>query len=144
MIDSKKVFLDTAPIIYFLDEDVNFGTAVRKILEEAMEAGCQFATSVITCEEYLVYPYKTHNIEKIDVFFEFVLDCNIPLYTIDVDTAKKAASIRADYPGFKAMDALQLASAYIHGCDLFLTNDKQLRQFRDIHCITVDEWRKQK
>ena len=40
------------------------------------------------------------------------------------------------------MDALQLATACITGCDLFLTNDKQLRQFEEIRCITVEEWDK--
>ena len=49
--------------------------------------------------------------------------------------------IRAEYGYFKAMDALQLASACIHGCDLFLTNDKQLKQFKEIPCVTVEEWR---
>ena len=38
------------------------------------------------------------------------------------------------------MDALQLASACTQGCDLFLTNDKQLRQFKELLCVTVDEW----
>ena len=38
------------------------------------------------------------------------------------------------------MDALQLATACISGCDLFLTNDKQLRQFKEMKCIIVDEW----
>ncbi len=37
------------------------------------------------------------------------------------------------------MDALQLATACIMGCDLFLTNDKQLRQFKEIKCVTVGE-----
>lgn len=37
------------------------------------------------------------------------------------------------------MDAIQLAVACLEGCDLFLTNDKQLRQFKEIKCITVEE-----
>ncbi len=37
------------------------------------------------------------------------------------------------------MDALQLAAACLSKCDLFLTNDKQLKQFKDINCVTVDE-----
>lgn len=28
---------------------------------------------------------------------------------------------------------------FISKCDLFLTNDKQLRQFKEVKCITVDE-----
>ncbi len=37
------------------------------------------------------------------------------------------------------MDALQLATACLSGCDLFLTNDKQLKQLKEINCITVEE-----
>ena len=37
------------------------------------------------------------------------------------------------------MDTIQLAVACFEECDLFLTNDKQLRQFKEIRCITVDE-----
>ncbi len=37
------------------------------------------------------------------------------------------------------MDALQLATACLTGCDLFLTNDKQLKQFKEMKCVMVDE-----
>ncbi len=135
----NKVFLDTTPIIYFLDEDVNFGDKVENILSEILESGRELLTSTITCMEYLTYPYKTGNAEKVDAFFDFVSGCNIAIYSIDMEIAKKAARIRAEYKAFKAMDALQLATACITGCDLFLTNDKQLRQFGEIKCITVEE-----
>lgn len=136
----KKVFLDTAPIIYFLDNDVNFGEKARSILEEILEDGKELATSVITCTEYLTFPYRNNNREKVEAFFEFITDCDIPLYSVDIEIAKKASRIRAEYGNFKAMDALQLASACIKGCDLFLTNDKQLKQFEGIRCVTVEEW----
>ncbi|RKI51248.1 PIN domain-containing protein, partial [bacterium D16-51] len=109
MIECEKVFLDTTPVIYFLDEDVNFGNKVESILSEILENGIEMVTSAITCMEYLTYPYKTKNIQKIDAFFAFILDCDIPLYPIDKTIADKAARIRAEYKAFKAMDALQLA-----------------------------------
>ena len=136
----KKVFLDTAPIIYFLDNDVKFGEKARSILEEILEDGKELATSVITCTEYLTFPYRNNNREKVEAFFEFITDCDIPLYPVDIEIANKASRIRAEYGNFKAMDALQLASACIKGCDLFLTNDKQLKQFEGIRCVTVEEW----
>lgn len=139
MIGYNQVFLDTTPIIYFLDEDVNFGDKVRSVFDEILEDGKRMVTSTITCAEYLVYPYKTNNIDKVDAFFDFLTDCDIPMCSIDQKIAKKAAKIRAEYKGFKAMDSLQLATACLTGCDLFLTNDKQLRQFSEIKCVTVDE-----
>ena len=139
MIGYSKVFLDTTPIIYFLDEDVNFGNKVENILSEILESRKEMVTSTITCMEYLTYPHRTDNVEKVDAFFDFVSGCNIAIYSIDMEIAKKAARIRAEYRYFKAMDALQLATACITGCDLLLTNDKQLRQFEEIKCITVEE-----
>ncbi|XCP84828.1 type II toxin-antitoxin system VapC family toxin [Roseburia hominis] len=101
----NKVFLDTTPIIYFLDNDVNFGRKARNILEEILEDEKQIVTSVITCAEYLTFPYRTHNTEKLEAFFDFVSDCGIPLYSVDGEVAKKAAKIRAEYKDFKMMDA---------------------------------------
>lgn len=71
-------------------------------------------------------------------FENFVDDLGINVINIDQSIAAKAASIRARYSGFKAMDSLQLASAVSENCDLFLTNDKQLLQFNQIDCKTAD------
>lgn len=139
MTEYKKIFLDTTPIIYFLDVDVNYAKKVEKLFADFLEAESQMITSTITCTEYLTYPYRTGNSEKIDVFFEFLSDCDILICPIDVDIAKKAAQIRAEYKDFKTMDCLQLATACVQECDLFLTNDKQLRQFKEIKCVTLEE-----
>jgi len=140
MTEYKKVFLDTAPLIYFLDNDVNFGEKTKEILEEILLSGKPVISSSITGMEYLVYPYRTNNTEKVKVFFEFINDYDIPLTGINMKIATKAAAIRAQYKDFKAMDALQLATAVISGCDVFLTNDKQLHQFKEVNCVTVEEW----
>ena len=139
MTEYKKIFLDTTPIIYFLDVDVNYAEKVENLFSDFLEADSQMITSTITCTEYLTYPYRTGNSEKIDAFFEFLSDCDIPMCPIDVDIAKKAAQIRAEYKDFKTIDCLQLATACVQECDLFLTNDKQLRQFKEIKCVTMEE-----
>ena len=140
MIEFNKVFLDTTPLIYFLDADPNFGVKTKLILEDVLSAGKAITSSVITCQEYLVYPYRTNNQEKIDVFFEFIDACGIDLIPISIEISKLAARIRADNKDFRAMDSLQLAVAVHSGCDLFLTNDKQLKQFNGLRCVTVEEW----
>ncbi len=100
---------------------------------------CDYVTSTITITEYLTYPYHEKNFTLINSFYAFVSDMDILIKDIDGRIAEKAAQIRAEYRFFKTMDALQLATACIMGCDLFLTNDKQLKQFKDIKCVTVDE-----
>ena len=140
MKDFRKIFLDTAPIIYLLDNDKNFGEKTCKIFSALSEQNVKFASSVITIEEYLVYPYRKKNESLVKSFWDLVSENNMILYSINWSEANKAAEIRAEYKHFKPLDSLQLAVACLHGCDLFLTNDKQLKQFTEIKCVTVEEW----
>ena len=132
MTDYKKAFVDTAPFIYFIEKDENnpqYYDKVKKFFSNGYEADKKFVTSVITMEEYFVFPYRNKLYSTTDM----------EIVEVNQEIAKKAAQIRAEYKGFKAMDAIQLAVACLTKCDLFLTNDKQLRQFKEIKCITVDE-----
>lgn len=142
MTDYKKVFVDTAPFIYFIEKNENhpqYYNKIKNFFSKGYEADKKFVTSVITMEEYFVFPYRNKIYSFIDMFNRLVETTDMEIVEVNQKIAKKAAEIRAEYKDFKAMDAIQLASAYITGCDLFLTNDKQLRQFKEIKCITVDE-----
>ena len=50
------------------------------------------------------------------------------------------SKIRAEYRHIKIMGTSKLSVAICNGCDLFLTNDKQLGQFDKISSMTIDEW----
>lgn len=142
MTDFKKVFVDTAPFIYFIEKDSNnpqYYDKVKNFFKNGYDNDAKFVTSVITMEEYFVFPYRTKEYSFIDMFNRLVKTTDMEIVQINQEIAKKASKIRAEYKGFKAMDAIQLAVACMMGCDLFLTNDKQLRQFNEIKCITVDE-----
>lgn len=136
----KRIFLDTSPLIYFLDENSAFKPNMDKIFYEILNKGSKLITSAITVEEFLVYPYRKEDFSAIQSFHNFIKDKKISVLKIDVNISIEAAKIRAEYRHFKAMDALQLAAAICSGCDLFLTNDKQLKHFDKISCVTVEEW----
>ena len=140
MKDFNKAFLDTAPLIYFLNKTSDFRPKVTYILSYLTKSNCSLVTSVITCAEYLVHPYRQENVGAVSAFWKFLSDAGINIFDIDSNIADKAAQIRAKYQSIKAFDAMQLACACCTNCDLFLTNDKQLRQFSEIRCITVEEW----
>lgn len=142
MTDFKKVFIDTAPFIYFIEKDGNnphYYEKVRNFFEYGYNNDKKFVSSVITVEEYFVFPYRNKEYTYIDMFNRLVVTTNMEIVEINQAAAEKAAQIRAEYKGFKAMDALQLAAACLTKCDLFLTNDKQLKQFEEIKCFTVEE-----
>lgn len=140
MTEYKRIFLDTTPLIYFLDADENFGNKARQIFEEILSSSGVIISSVITQEEYSVYPYRTGNRQKLEAFHDFVDNCGIVLLPITETIADCAARIRAEYAGFKGMDSLQLAAALEGESDIFLTNDKQLKQFSKLRVVTVEEW----
>ena len=142
MTDYNKVFLDTAPFIYFIEKDSNnpqYFDNMKQFFEEGYRENKEFLTSVITMTEYFVFPYRNQKMSYIDNFYRLVDTLDMEIAEVDQEIAKKAAQIRAQYKNIKAMDALQLATACVTGCDLFLTNDKQLKQFAEIKCVTVDD-----
>ncbi len=140
MTNFKKVFLDTAPFVYFLDNDPNFAEQTEQIISELIRDEKYIASSVISAAEYLVHPYRSGNEDKIKSFWKFLDDLYIVLSPINKDIVIEAAKIRAEYRHIKTADALQLAAAICGDCDLFLTNDRQLRQFDKINCVTVEDW----
>lgn len=137
MTDSKKIFLDTAPIVYYLENNELYYPKMKRFWKTYED--CDYITSAVTVTEYLIYPYQQNNLKLINAFYAFIDGMDIEIKSIDKALAEKAARIRAEYKFFKTMDALQLAVACLSGCDLFLTNDKQLKQFKEIKCITVEE-----
>lgn len=137
MIEFKKIFLDTSPIVYYLENSELYYIAMKNFWNKYENS--DYITSTVTMTEYLTYPYQQNNLRLINAFYDFIDGMEIEIRNIDKIIAKKAAQIRAEYRFFKTMDALQLATACLSGCDLFLTNDKQLKQFTEIECILVAE-----
>ena len=61
MTDYKKVFVDTAPFIYFIEKDGNnpqYYEKVKQFLKDGYDNDKKFVSSVITMEEYFVFPYR--------------------------------------------------------------------------------------
>lgn len=142
MTDFNKVFVDTAPFIYFIEKDSNnpqYYEKVKAFFKEGYDNEKKFVSSVITMEEYFVFPYRNKAYSYIEMFNRLVVTANMEIIEINQEIAKKAALIRAEYKSFKSMDAIQLAVACFSKCDLFLTNDKQLKQFQEVRCLTVEE-----
>lgn len=139
MTEFRRVFVDTAPIIYYLENNALYMEAIKNFFTKCLRENIQIVTSAITIEEYLVFPYGSGKIEFADNFKRFIEYMNIEVVDIDSRIAEQGAKIRGKYKHFKAMDALQIAAAIISGCDMFFTNDRQLRQEKELPCMTIDD-----
>ena len=135
----KRVYFDTTPLIYYLDAVQPYAQKVRSIIVNGLEQEGSFVTSIITNTEYLVLPFRENDYEKIMEFEQFKRILNMEVIMVDNLISTQAAHIRAKYKGIKGMDSLHLATAIIYGCDLFLTNDIQLKQVVEVPVVLVDD-----
>ncbi|WP_044916994.1 type II toxin-antitoxin system VapC family toxin [Butyrivibrio sp. WCE2006] len=122
-----KTYFDTAIFIYALELKMK---EARDLFTDALQQGT-VGTSAITIMEYTTGCFKNGTKEDIDKFNKFLTDLMFEVKNVDREVAVEAARIRAEYPSFKQMDSLQIASANVAGADIFYTNDKQLLQFKD-------------
>lgn len=135
----NKIFLDTNPIIYFLEDSKPYSTKVKAFLSDCLLNNCEFYTSTITDAEFMVKPYSENKLADIETYNEFLGSLNVLKCYITESIASRAAQLRALYTNIKLADALQLAAAIESGCDAFLTNDRQMKQVKQANVLLLDD-----
>ena len=108
MTEFKRVFIATAPIIYYLENNSLYLGVNKGFFTKYIEENIQMVTSTITIEEYLVYPYSSGKTEFADNFKRFMEYMNIEIVNINSVVAEQATRIRGQYKNFKAMDVCRL------------------------------------
>ena len=134
-----KIYFDTTPLIYFLDDEKPFSDKVALFIFNHQEEDDFFITSSITDTEYLVFPYRQNDNEKIANYEMFLKDFQFQILEPNRAITRLAAKIRAKYLGIKGMDALHLATSIYFNSDIFLTNDAQLKQVSEANVVLVDD-----
>lgn len=98
-------------------------------------------TSTITLTEVLPKPIQNGKDALADRFIEFLKHGkNLNLMEISVNTGEKAGRLRGKYPALRTMDAVQIATALEAGVDAFLTNDKKLKQIKEIKVMVLKDY----
>ena len=136
-LENKKVFLDTAPLIYFIEPSSKFQNELLKAFELNNYGKLLFQTFVLTLLEVLVQPIKLGRKDLVDQYSQILMNSShIEIFNIDIGVAKKAAELRAKYC-IKTPDSIQIATGIIHGSEVFLTNDKDLMRITEITVLTL-------
>lgn len=134
----KRVFLDSAPIIYYIENHKIYQPVLDEIFTLADAGKISFISSSLTYLEVLVVPLKDNRLDLLKEYDRiFSYADSIEVIALDNKIAKLAAEIRAKY-NYKTPDSIQLATAIHSECDIFLTNDKQLKQDK-IHTVILSE-----
>ena len=126
-----RVFLDSVIIIYYLDHVGSFQERAANRLAGLHAAGDQIVVNDLVRMECRVDPVRKSDRIRLVRFDGFFVRSDVEIAPITTVVFDRAAQIRATY-GYKAIDAINLATAVEAGGDRFLTNDTQLSNFPDI------------
>jgi predicted nucleic acid-binding protein len=134
-----KLFLDTAPVVYYVEEDTRYLALVDPVFDR-LDAGTLVAvTSPVTLAECLVMPYRNNQVELQQIFSDLIVNgTNVLFASIEREMGRRAAELRARY-NLSLTDAFQIAVALQSGCDAFLTNDMTLKRVSELSVIVLEE-----
>lgn len=135
----KKVFIDTNPLIYLVAKQEPFYSKVVNFMSECIADDAEFYTSTITDAEFLVKPFEDKNNHQAEKYRDYLKKLEFVKCFINEQIAERAAKIRANYPSIKLGDALQIATSLDCNCDVFYTNDKQLKQVAEAKVVYLGD-----
>lgn len=122
----KTVSLDTAPLIYFIEENPAFLPVIDPFFDAMVRGKFDVVTSTVTITEVLVHPIRQGN-ATLTAAYRDALQNTEHLRTVPVtaEIAEIAAQLRASHR-LRTPDAIQVATAIAKSSDFFLTNDNKL------------------
>ncbi len=128
--DGSTLLIDTAPIIYFIEQKTPFFALLDSLFGRIDQGTLTSVTTAITLAECLYYPYKNEDRALVKAFSRrLVTGQNVRFMPVTAVVADQSAQLRARYNlGFA--DAFQVATAFVSGCNIFLTNDRQLKRIQ--------------
>jgi predicted nucleic acid-binding protein len=136
---SGTIFLDTSPLIYYIEGHSSYQNVLAQVFEAADAGKVLLLTSSITLLEVLVKPLREGRHELAVQYKEILLNASgIIVNGFDIEISIKAAELRAKY-NLRTPDAMQLANALWFGAKFFLTNDLKLKIVSEVRTVTLED-----
>ena len=139
-IRGQRICLDTAPIIYFIENHEKYRNIIRPVFIEIDSGNIEAVTSTITLLEVLVHPLRTGNEALADKYREILLSSEgLTTFEIFHEISEIASRLRAKY-AIRTPDAIQMAVGIRYSAPNFLTNDPSLRKITEIKVLILDDY----
>jgi predicted nucleic acid-binding protein len=133
----RRLFLDTAPMIYYVEGNQRYLPRLEPIFESFDAGTVRAVTSPVTLSECLVLPYRLQDAALQRLFVRQIVDQSL-FVPVDQPVAQIAAQLRSEH-NLNLLDAFQLAVAQASQCEAFLTNDLALKRVAGLRIIVLDE-----
>lgn len=135
----QTVALDTAPLIYFIEEHPGYSPIIIPFFEALAMGRLCAVTSTITLLEVLVLPLKQNNLKLAQQYRNILLNTEgLSIENITPVIAESAAELRSYHNTLRTPDAIQLATALQCKARVFLTNDIRLPPLPSLSVLTLD------
>ena len=136
---SGLVYVDTQIVIYSIETQPPYWQALTPLWEAAQAGRLLLVTSELTLMETLVGPLKHGDGVLASAYEELFGSTEVRLLPITRAVLREAARLRAGASGLRTPDALHAATAMLHGCAMFLTNDKAFRRVPGLSLTVLDD-----
>lgn len=133
----KTVGLDTAPLIYFIEENPAYIEIVRFFFEAMDRGDFIVVTSTVTLLEVLVHPLRINNRELATEYRDILLNSRLMTLEVSNAIAEQAAQLRATH-NIRTPDAIQISAALNAGATHFFTNDIRLPEIPSLQILSID------
>ncbi len=138
-LQGQVVVLDTAPLIYFIEENPTYLEMLRPFFVAMDRGEFSVLTSTVTLLEVLVHPLRRGERELAQQYRDTLLGAaGLITISLSPDIAEEAARLRARH-NIRTPDAIQMATALRAGASRFLTNDVRLPSLPDLQVLVLDE-----
>lgn len=137
-LQGKTVGLDTAPLIYFIEENPTYIETVRLFFEAMERDDFWVVTSTITLLEVLVHPLRSNNKKLATEYRDILLNSKLMTLEVSSAIAEQAAELRAVH-NIRTPDAIQISAALNAGATHFFTNDIKLPEIPSIQILSINE-----
>ncbi len=134
----SRVYLDTAPIIYGVEEHDFYWPVLQPFWALLENGEIDVVTSELAVLETLVVPLRNQNADLIEGYEKLLTDSRIDLIPIGVPILRTAAKLRAEQ-NFKAPDAIHAATALLSECDHLVSNDAAFRRLAGIEIVILSD-----
>jgi predicted nucleic acid-binding protein len=133
------ITLDTAPIIYFLQDHPIVAPLFAPVFEAADRGDLSIVISAVTLAEVLTGPLQAKN-EMLAARYRETLTRSPgwELWPVDEEVAATAARFRAEYK-LRTPDAILVATAIASRSHALVTHDRRLRKISGILVLVPEE-----
>ncbi len=134
------IFIDTAPFIYHFENSEKYSPLTKVLFGALDKNSVRAITSVITLTEIITKPHQAGNQGLVEKYIHYFRSGkNLVVHPINEHIAIVAGELRGKYPSIKSIDALQLGTALFWEAKVFVTNDFQLEQVKEIEVVVLSK-----